>query len=474
MRTIISLSILLLFVGLTSCNSDIKNTQKVFIGGQIENPSSEYVIISKNDVDIDTFQLNENNRFSGELNNIEAGLYVFKHPPENQIMYLEPGDSTLVFVNTLDFDESINFSGKGAKESNFLNKIYLQNQKNNDLILHYYKVKPEEFAYKTDSIREARTLDLTALRDRYDLSEEFYDLAAASINYEFYDLRERYTFLIEKYYHEYANNIPSDFHEYRKDISFNDKASQDNYIYLNFLDDYFRSKSIEDCKSKKSSSEECYDLNSYENIKSRMKMVDSNIEIESIRNSFLELLAAQGIIYSQNKENINSIVETLKSMNYSGRQLKDIEQMAMIQNNLLPGSNIGHLKLLNSKNEPVMLKDISRKPIITYHWTLSSQGHHKWENNIIEDLRFKYPEINFIGINIDKDQFDIWQNRVAQEVYDQNFEYKLEIITVKQKLLKNYLNKLLFVKADGTIVRGDVQLNSPELENKILEFISQK
>jgi len=243
---------------------------------------------------------------------------------------------------------------------------------------------------------------------------------------------------------------------------------------LNFLDDYFRSKSIEDCKSKKSSFEECYDLNSYENINSRMKMVDSNIEIASIRNSFLELLAAQGIIYSQNKENINSIVETLKSMNYSGRQLEDIEQMAMIQNNLLPGSNIGHLNLLNSKNEPVMLKDISRKPIITYHWTLSSQGHHKWENNIIDDLRFKYPEINFIGINIDKDQFDIWQNRVAHEVYDQNFEYKLEIISVKQKLLKNYLNKLLFVKADGTIVRGDVQLNSPELENKILEFISQK
>jgi len=474
MRRIISLAILLSFVVLTSCNDDTKTSKKVYVGGQIENPSSKFVIISKNDVDIDTFKLNDNNRFGGELNNIEPGLYIFKHPPENQIMYLEPGDSTMVFVNTLEFDESINFSGKGSKESNFLTEMYLLNQKNNDLILHYYRVKPEEFARKTDSIREQRISDLNGLRDRYNLSDQFYKLATSSINYEYYDLRERYTFLIEKYYRDFADNIPKSFHDYRKEISFNDKASQDSYVYLNFLDDYLRTKSIEDCNKGKGTSLDCYNLNSYSNIKDRMQMVDSLIKIESIRNSFLELLAAQGIIYSQDKDDIHSILDMLSGMKYSGGQMADIKQMAMIQSNLLPGNNIGHLKLLDSKRDTVQLKNISKKPIITYHWTLSSQGHHKWENKIIEDLRFKYPEINFIGINIDKDKFDIWVDRINKKPYNPEFEYKLEIIRVKEKLLKNYLNKLLFINPDGTIIRGDVQLNSPELESKILEFISQK
>lgn len=474
MRPIISLAILLSIVVLTSCNDNTETSKKVYVGGQIENPSSDYVIISKNDVDIDTFKLNDKNRFGGNLENIEPGLYVFKHPPENQIMYLEPGDSTMIFVNTLEFDESINFSGKGSKESNFLTEMYLLNQKNNDLILHYYRVKPEEFARKTDSIKEKRMTDLDELRDRYDLSEHFYELASSSINYEYYDLRERYTFLIEKYYPDFAENIPEKFHDYRKDISFNDKDSQDNYVYLNFLDDYFRTKSIENCDQNKIDSKECYNLNSYSNIKNRMKMVDSLIKIESIRNSFLELLAAQGIIYSQDKNNINSILDMLTKMKYSGGQIADIKQMAMIQANLLPGNNIGNLKLLNSKKDTVQLKNISKKPIITYHWSLTSQGHHKWENKIIEDLRFKYPEINFIGINIDKDQLETWQERINNKPYDADFEYKLEMLRVKQNLLKNYLNKLLFISPDGKIIRGDVQLNSPDLESKILEFISQK
>ncbi len=474
MRPVLSLAFLMSVVLLSSCAKDTKSSKNVYIGGQIENPSSEYVIISKNEVDIDTFKLNENNRFGGEINNVEAGLYTFRHPPENQIMYLEPGDSTLIFVNTLEFDESINFSGRGSKESNFLTNMYLLNQKNNDLILHYYKVKPEEFARKTDSIKDQRFSALNKLRDKYGLSDHFYALASSSINYEYYDLRERYTFLIEKYYKDFAENIPEEFHDYRKNISFNDKDSQDNYVYLNFLDDYFRTKSIEDCQSSKNNSSDCYNLNSYANIKKRMTMVDSLIKIESIRNSFLELLSAQGIIYSQDKNNIHSILDMLSTMNYSGKQIEDIKQMAMIQSNLLPGNNIGHLKLINSKKDTVQLQDISKKPIITYNWTLTSQGHHKWENKIIEDLRFKYPEINFIGINIDKDKQDIWQERINSKFYNPKFEYKLEMIRVKEKLLKNYLNKLLFINPDGTIVRGDVQLNSPDLESSILEFISQK
>ncbi len=460
------------FISFLSCKQDKKISEDIYIGGQIANPSSKYVIISKNDVNLDTLYLNDKNQFGGTLKNTQAGLYVFKHPPENQIIYIEPGDSTLVWVNTLAFDESIYFSGKGSEKSNFLTNLYLLNQQDNNFILNYYKLDPSEFAQKTDSIRNERQQRLELLDKKFDISEDFKKLANSSIDYEFYDLRERYAFLIRKYYREFVKKIPKDFHQYRKEISFNDETLQEYYVYLNLIDDFLRTKSLEYCDKNNIENQNCYNLNGNENIKRRIILADSIIQNKKIKNIFLDRLAAQGIIYSQNTENIQSILDLLTKINYSGERLADLKQVAIIQKELIPGYNIGGRKLWNTSKETILLKDISRKPIITYYWSINSQGHHKWQHKIIEDLRVKYPEIDFIGINIDKNQFESWVNVIKNNSYNPKFEFQLINIRVEDKLLKNYLNKLIFVDTSGRIVRGDAQLNSPDIETKILEFIS--
>jgi len=461
-----------ILVSISSCTQDKNPSSDFYIGGQIVNPSSKYIIISKNDIDLDTLYLNEKNQFGGTLKKIEAGLYVFRHPPENQIIYMEPGDSTLVWVNTLAFDESINFSGKGAEKSNFITNLYLLNQQDNDFILNYYKLEPSEFAQKTDSIRNERQQQLKELDQKHGLSKNFKELANSSIDYEYYDLRERYAFLIRKYYREFVKKIPKNFHEYRKNISFNDLKLEEYYVYLNFIDDYLRTKSLEYCDENNIADQDCYNLNSLENIKQRMILADSNIQNKNIKNIFLDRLAAQGIIYSQTKENIQAILDLLTKINYSGEREADLRVMAMIQEELLPGYNTGGLKMINISRDTIQLKDILKKPVITYYWSVNSQGHHKWQHKMIEDLREKYPEINFIGINIDKNQYDSWVNVVNNNSYNPKFEYQLTKIRVENKLRKNYLNKLLFIEPSGKIVRGDAQLNTPDIETKILEFIS--
>ena len=467
---LIALLAILTFI---SCKEETNDLNDIYIGGQIANPTSKYVIISKNDVDLDTLFLNESNRFSGKLKNPEAGIYVFKHPPENQVMYLEPGDSTLIWVNTLAFDESINFSGKGAEKSNFITNIYLLNQKNNDLVLSYYKLEPKEFARKTDSIRKVRQQELDKLNLKKEFSKEFYKLAKTSIDYEYYDLRERYALLIHKYQREYIAKIPADFQEYREDINFNDEQFQDYYVYLNLIDDYIRSVSVEYCNENNISRASCSNLMSLENIKRRILMTDSLIQNKNIKNPFLERLAAQGIIFSASKEEIESILKLIEEVDYEGNGLPDLKQMAEIQGSLLPGNNIGELKLVHSNGDVVQLKNISTKPIITFHWSLSEPGHYRMAHRIIKDLRFKYPEINFIGINIDKDQTEIWKKVTKNNSYDPKFEYKPDTIRVEERLLKNYLNKMLFMNSSGTIIKGDIQFNAPDLETSILEFISQ-
>lgn len=465
--------LLLIFSFFLSCNKKNNDSREVFLKGQIGNPSSEYVIISKNNIAVDTLKLDANNRFQGTLKNIEPGLYVFRHPPENQIIYLEPGDSTMVWLNTLEFDESLNFSGKGAEKSNFLTDLYLLNQQDNDLILSYYKSDPSDFAKKTDSIRENRKERLINLEEKHQVSQEFFKIANASINYEFYDLRERYAFLIRKYNPSLVKRIPADFHAYRKDVDFNYVALEDSYVYLNFIDDFLRTKTLEECAKNKSTDKNCTNLYSFENIKSRIELVDSLIDNKNIENTFLDRLFSQGIIYSQKPEDIKLILDLLKSTDYSGNMKNDILQMARIQEDFMPGNSINEKIYLNTKNDTVKLKSFTYKPMITYRWTSSSPSHYKWQQSFIKDLQFKYPEIDFVGINLDANSKD-WLNAIKNNFFNPKMQYKVVNLQIDEKLLKNYLNKLILVDSKGVIIRGDLQINTPELENEILKFLNQR
>src|SRR5690606_36796733 len=306
---------------------------------------------------------------------------------------------------------------------------------------------------------------LEKLHKRHNFSREFYNLARKTINYEFYDLRERYAFLIRKHSPgEGIPKLPADFHDYRDEISFNDEQLENYYVYLNLIDDFLRTKSLEYCEEKGIEDIECSNLSNHENIKRRLILADSLIDNKHIKNTFVDRLAAQGIIYSYTSEDILDILNVLKNIDYSGERMEDFRQMAEIHNSLLPGNNLGKINLLNIDNDIIPLENISTKPMVSYHWSVKAQRHHRWQHRIIEDLREKYPEIDFIGINIDKDQFDIWKNVIATQNYSPEFEYKLEILNINEILLKNYLNRLIFLNPSGEIVRGDTQLTNLDYE----------
>ncbi|HKL37125.1 MAG TPA: hypothetical protein VJ899_12600 [Salegentibacter sp.] len=457
----------------TGCNDPKKEREGTFIGGQIMNPYNPYFVLSKDNKTIDTLFLDQNNQFGKKLEDIEPGIYSFKHPPENQIMYLEPGDSVLVWLNTMQFDESLNFSGSGAEKSSFLLDMFLNNERNNNMMLSYYKINPNEFAKITDSIKKSRKNKLKALNEKEKFSKPFLELANNSIDYDFYHLRERYTFLVKKYYNELAQQIPDDFNDFREDLDFNDIQLKEYYGYLNFIDDHLRTRSIERCLDEFDTNSNCFELHSIENISYRINLADSLIEENEIKNIFINRLAIQGLTFSDSAEKIDSILNILEAIEFNGNNLPELKKMANIQKNLLPGNNIGDIPLTNIKDEIVRLEDISNKPIVTYHWSLEAPEHYKWQHAIISNLIQKYPELEFVGINIDEGAKQSWKNTVR--AYDMNMkrQYKLSSADININLLKNYLNKLIFLDTDGTIINGEAQLNTPNFERQILEFLNK-
>jgi len=62
---------------LAACNTEEKKSPTVYFGGEIVNPNSEYLVLFKGGVVLDTARLDENNRFSFQLDSVDEGLHHF-------------------------------------------------------------------------------------------------------------------------------------------------------------------------------------------------------------------------------------------------------------------------------------------------------------------------------------------------------------------------------------------------------------
>lgn len=462
-----------LFLLFTSCN-DSSQTQKpyAYIGGEIVNPTTNFIVIKKNGKVIDSLPLNEKNKFSLKIDSAEAGLYIIQHRPEAQNFYLSPGDSLLMRVNTMAFDESLHFSGKGDAQNNFMTEMYLLDEANADLLLSFYKTKPSVFLKKTDSIRGQRLETLKKMKEKYNFSSEFVELAKNIIDYESFDLKERYTYLINKYYKEYSKNMPEDFHDYRKEVRFNEESLQSNPGYKRFIENYLINKSFRWCSRQNFDVNDCYDLTDTENVKSRIQMVGKLIHIPSLKEYFLSKLGSMGIIMAKSREDILDIIKELEKSGFSEEGIKDMNQLGSIQMAFLPGTVLKNVPIINTKGDSIPFKEVVEKPTIIFLWSIYKNNHQE-DHELIQELRVKYPEINFIGINMDAGETSAWRIATQKYGYDQDFEYQLGPTRIDSKFFKYYLNKLLFLDASGKVIIGDAFINSPEFESRILEFLNR-
>ena len=111
--------ILLTIIGCKKDSNEV-TTDYAYLGGEIINPNTNYIVLSKNEVILDTVKLDGRNRFLYKIDELNEGLYTFRHGGEFQLILLEPKDSLLFRLNTLDFDESLVYSGIGDKKNNYL------------------------------------------------------------------------------------------------------------------------------------------------------------------------------------------------------------------------------------------------------------------------------------------------------------------------------------------------------------------
>lgn len=438
--------VLFISISFLSCSDKKKEDSGVFFGGQIVNPSSNFVRLYRDNKTIDSLLLNENFRFQKKYDSLDGGIYKLEHIPEYQSVFLEKGDSIWVRINAATFKESIVYSGKGSVKNNFLMEVFLQQERENDFLSSKYSNSNERFNLIIDSLlleKKDLWIEMDSMTTMTPIAQK---ITQAAYIYPYATKRERYALLRGTYWSKEDDSI---FFDYRKFLNYgdNDLALFDPYI--NYLMNYINEKALD-------SSEYYFQVkqNTAFNIR-RLNIIDQEISGSKLRNILARAIAFEEILNFDNHKEHDKFLQYYAIVNSSQKDLKEVLDLhmdisGMQENEKLPNVPLQKVDLsIVSSNEI-----ISDQPTVIYFWSQTQMKHYKSTLDRVEKFRKKYPKYQFVGICIQP------FNRMVSQVQnmigvDTNNQYAIvDFEMASKKWVLTLLNRGIIIDTKGAILEG--------------------
>lgn len=454
---------------LFSCQSNTNKTlDTIWIGGKIINPRENYVVISHNRVLIDTVKLDKNDTFLYAIKKPETGIYFINHV-EYQALFLEPGDSIMLYVNTIEFDESLSYTGRGAEKNNFLMELFLMNESLEAEMPKYLNDTPQHFNSRLDSILNHRKAFFNTFSLKNKTTPAFANIVKASLDYNNFSKKELYISAnAKKALFDESINIPEYFYSHRKEIDFGNETLRNFYPYYRFLSFYVDNLAFEKYKL-----EAPFDRFSFTHTQHKIEILDSLIENESLKNSLLKNSVARYLVNAKNTIEQQTIAQLFKKYSTDIKDIEEVDKLVNATTKLSNGNILPNVMLLTANNTVKDLHSIIKKPSVLYFWSSQSTAHFRNIHNRANELRSKYPEIDFIGINVDK-HFKKWLRIVNDSGYKTPFEFQLENFEdAELKLVINNFNKAIVINQEGYILDSNTNIFGVQLEQQLLGYLNQ-
>ena len=471
---------LVLFMALSfvSCKDDTKEKDDnyAYLGGEIINPKKNFVILSKSEQILDTVTLDANNRFLYKIEQLEDGLYTFKLPAaeglEFQMVLLEPKDSIMFRLNTLEFDESLVYTGVGAKKNNYLINLFLDGEVEDKIILGYSQLPADEFERLLDSIRDHKLKKLKAFKGNNSTSPFFNELIEGTINYDYYLSKEVYPFV--NYSQSEKRNfesLPKGFYDYRKQIDYNYCNLMDYFPYYSFLKHHFENIAL--TEHFKNSNDSVYNVKSFDYNMIRLRLIDSLVVNDSIRNSLLAQTAIEYITNSKDVDNYDALLESFVNKNSNTEHQRYVTNIVKSLKDLKSGNMLPKVGVIDANGNQFSLNSKIKNPSVVYFWSSTYRSHID-SHKKADELKLKYPEIDFIAINVNNDDIKLWRNVIKQYRYNTDNEYLLaNPKEAKYKLAISPINKVMIIDEKGKIVNAHTSMFNIRFEEELLGLLNK-
>lgn len=456
---------ILICLSLVGCKN--KSTKgSVYFGGEIINPKNDYVTFYGSHHGYDTIKLDENNRFLKKFDSLPPGLYSFVHGGEYQMVLLEPNDSLMFRLNTIDFDESLAFTGIGAKKNNYLIKTFIEDEIENKKLNQFCQMSPEKLMSYLDSTKKVRLKKLDDFINKGDFSELFINIAKANINYTNYYYKEIYPFGYfgnNKLIH--FKDLPEDYYRFRDSVNYNLDYMSNFHSYNRFLFSHFNNLALKgyykDIKTHKPFNR--HDLNY--NIE-KLHLIDSLVNDDGIKNNLLKNVVKEFIYNSKNKNETETILQAYLSKSSNENDKKSITNLVATLDNLQPNKPLPDIDIVGFNDYTYNLHNIITEPTVLFFWSSNFKVNFRNSHYKIRKLKVDYPNVNFIAININDDDKQYWKNTLKKLKFPTEYEFRFkDSKKAVDTLAINYVNKTFIIAPDKRIISSNTNLFSRELED---------
>ena len=446
----------LLFIGIfTSCNNQI-DSDRIFFGGQIVNPSSTYVTLYKDNKTIDSLALNLNYRFFKYYDSLESGVYKIEHIPEYKSVFLEKGDSIWARINASSFDESIVFSGHGAAKNNFMMDLLLSFDKENSFLSSKYSSDSQTFTKLIDSLLVEKKNKWIFMDSINQLSPIAQKITQAAYIYPYATRKERYALLRGTFWDKKQDSIYFDFRKY---LSFSETDLAFFDPYINYLLNYLSKKALD--------STENYFKNRQKtnfNIK-RLQLINSHIKGNVLKNNLARAVAFEELMNLENHKNHEKFLKQFLLVNTSQSYLNEVLDLHNDIENMSAGKKLPQLKLQNHLLKTLSTNELIEKPTVFYFWSQTQMSHYRNTIVKVKALEKQFPDYDFKGVCIQP------FNEIVFEVHRMmNIDPKTQFAFTNfdndsKKWVLSLLNRAIVVNANGIIKEGFANFSAPDFVN---------
>jgi hypothetical protein len=142
---------------------------------------------------------------------------------------------------------------------------------------------------------------------------------------------------------------------------------------------------------------------------------------------------------------------------------------------LKSGNTLPNIRLVDYNDKEIGFDSIITKPTVIYFWSstlplMMRNSHYK-----VSQLEIKFPNIDFIGININNDDKAHWKNILNQYKFPVTKEFQFKDPNeALETLAINSVNKSILVGKDSKIISANALIFTSEFEEQLKQVVHFK
>ena len=206
------------------------------------------------------------------------------------------------------------------------------------------------------------------------------------------------------------------------------------------------------------------DMSLENNIK-KLEIADTLIKDKHVKDLVVNNIANMYLLSDQCSVNNGKFFHLYSKMVSDKKMKSNVMQTAdniqkLKNNNILPD-----VSLVDMNKKSVKINDLINKKTIIYFWTKQSDSHSFYSHKKVDELKDKYPDIQFIAININNSQED-WLKEIKTKNYSNSIEVRAtDFEELKNKWVINKIYRTLIINKNGLINNAFVSLFDANFES---------